>query len=186
MSYRRDLRAFTLIEMLVVIAVIAILAATLVPAARKAIANAEITTARNEVESLVAVVKSYEMEYRGYPTSKNGQPADAHYGVQRGSVVDNREVMNVLRAIDGPGNVGHVLNRQKHVYIEPKEKSLDSGGNLIDPWGRQYEITMDTQFNNEVNNLPDGIADIKGRGVIVWSAGPDGQPNTKDDLRSWK
>lgn len=43
-----------------------------------------------------------------------------------------------------------------------------------DPWGRPYVVRCGEQ-------LPPGV-----QGIAVLSSGPDGKPDTADDLRSWQ
>lgn len=50
---------------------------------------------------------------------------------------------------------------------------LDKRKELEDPWGHRYNMFCG-------KNLPTGA-----RGLAVTSNGPDGQPNTADDVRSW-
>ena len=50
---------------------------------------------------------------------------------------------------------------------------LDRHKELDDPWGHRYNMFCG-------QNLPAGA-----RGLAVTSNGPDGQPNTADDIRSW-
>lgn len=68
--------AFTLIEMLVVIGIIAILAAILFPVFSSARAKARQTACIGQLHQIVVALKQYQEDYRGYP------PAPAYDGTR--------------------------------------------------------------------------------------------------------
>ncbi len=65
-------RGFTLIEMVVVLAVIAILAAILVPTIEKNIKDAKITRASNEAQVIAAAMTSFYKDVGRWPNLTNG------------------------------------------------------------------------------------------------------------------
>lgn len=67
--------AFTLIEILVVIAVIAILASLVAPNVFQHVGTARSTTARSQLEMLATALDAYRLDTGRYPTSAQGLEA---------------------------------------------------------------------------------------------------------------
>lgn len=187
--------AFTLIELLTVIAIIAILMGLLFPAIGAVKENARRVQAKNDLMQIVAAVKHYYTEYGKMPSlvapggggganqsaSGSGEAQDQWVG---DSVADakifNSALFNTLRAIPEEPNTEHLLNPRKIIFFEgrsatnpdapragflDKEKEGQSGGAgggsggsggalkgcFFDPWGKQYCIMIDTNFDNRLD-----------------------------------
>lgn len=68
----RDLsRAFTLIELLIVVAIIAILAAIAVPNFLQAQTRAKVTRVKADMRSLATAIESYAVDHNDYPIRRN-------------------------------------------------------------------------------------------------------------------
>ena len=94
--------------------------------------------------------------------------------------------MNVLRAIDATGNSSHVNNPRRIVFLEVPAKAL-SGNNFLDPWNQQFEITLDTTYDNICDGPSSTPADsVTNHTVVVWSRGPDKTADNDDDVKSWE
>ena len=77
------LRAFTLIEMLVVVAIVGILAAILVPAVGRAKLKGKIAVTRVQIKELENAIKMYKSDYSRFPVPKDyprNQPGDFSIG----------------------------------------------------------------------------------------------------------
>lgn len=177
---RRSGTGFTLIELLVVIAIIGILAAFSMPMLNKASQSAKRAQALADLKTIETAVKAYYNDYSKFPHN-SGNVNDFSYGTLGGT--PNLQLMNVLRAMSGPGNVNHVSNPRRIMYIEIPERGLDPSGNFIDPWKRQYEITVDTGFDNDCKNVP-VYGTVAGRIVLAWSQGPE-EADPADNIKSW-
>ncbi len=140
---------------------------------------------RTMSEVILAATKYY-VRYGVWPSGQTGASVDVRYGQK----IPNREVINVLRAVDGPGNEGHRLNIGREVFlrVQPFQKmvgGVDSSGELLDPWGTPYQIVMDTDYSSLCDVDNSAYSGGIGEGVIVWSCGPDRISDTADDILSW-
>ena len=130
--------AFTLIELLIVIAIIGILMSLLFPAVNNAIDAAKKAQAKNDVTQIATAVIAYETEYGRLPDTNSGaQNVDGDW----------------LKALGG-SNVSS-LNPRQIVFIEiqgaKKSKSgTNAGGTFVDPWGGNYKIAFDGDYDNNV------------------------------------
>jgi prepilin-type N-terminal cleavage/methylation domain-containing protein len=191
--HRRSSIGFTLIEMLTVIAIIVLLAGLLLPAINMARNKAKAAKAQAEINQIVTAIRAYYLEYGRFPHG-NGNAADYNYGASLApgpAYSPNARLMSVLRAVDdgldpSVGNGGHTNNLKKIVFLEISPKSLDTTNNFLDPFGNQYEITVDTGFDNICNNMAASYPNVTGRTMVVWSLGIDKKANTADDLKSWQ
>ena len=134
-------RAFTLVEMLVVIAIIAILAGILIPVVGRAKTKAKVAASRVEMAGLETAIKSYKNDYNRWPIPKKpmgvtrwaNRGRDFTYGINEPNYVtpNNEALMDILMAEDRrrPNlsgfplgyNPEHSRNPKKNKYFEPKE-----------------------------------------------------------------
>jgi prepilin-type N-terminal cleavage/methylation domain-containing protein len=173
---------FTLIEMLVVIAVMLILMALILPALTRARITRLILLAQTEVKNIKAAAEKYYEELGTYP------PDTADYGTG-----DNPEVMST-----DPDAIYHYLGRKIRdkngkdwgPYIQLKNDYL-KGDTYVDPWGKPY--CMDSMHSIVGTKPGPTLGRVMRCGVPyppgtessnpelikvdlkVWSGGPDGK-----------
>ena len=221
MNSRAPLRfirsAFTLVELLTVIAIIAILMGLLFPALQIVKDQANKVKAKTDVVNTVAAVKQYYTEYGKYPlagvaqtgvaTTKDYVFGDAASASTAGTPNNNHLLYDILRNYpngsqtrsEGPS--GADGNPRQIVFYEGKNGIATSGmprsgfagnatggtgilGCFYDPWGAQYAVSVDSNYDNFVPvpyldfPAPSGAdlpyASAVNVGCAAWSVGKDG------------
>ncbi len=183
MNARTSLRkptngAFTLIELLAVIAIIAILMKLLFPVIISAKNQARRAEAGSDARLIVAACKNYASDYGKFPPVSSDASATVYtFGPKTKNVgvtgdqgdysLDNSELFNILRAIPSGLNANSALNKRGIKYFEhPVAKDLKNprsgfvdgtgypgwapAGALMDPWGTQYCIVLDATGADQI------------------------------------
>ncbi len=166
-SHRQSpLAAFTLIELLTVIAIIAILMGLLFPALSGAKEQARRAAASTAVRNIVNASKSYYNDYGKFPPVQSALVGNVNasgyyaYGDTSagGCAVTNDNLFDILRSINRGVNNLYAMNKRQQKYFEmgkakdpsnPRDGFVDGNeftknqGQLMDPWGAQYCIILD-------------------------------------------
>jgi type II secretory pathway pseudopilin PulG len=156
--------------MLVVIAIIAILAAILVPTLARAKTVAKRNVTKVEMLSLAAAIQQYETEYKRMPISKKAQICasenpgchDFTYGTTdfNGQPLSptcpivctydaptyqasNAELLAILRGVDKDRNPRGIVFYEAKIAAAPEAPGLGPDGVLRDPFGNPYIISLD-------------------------------------------
>ena len=164
------LLGFTLIEMLVVIAIIAILAGILFPTVVRSITRANVVKARSEAQNIEAALMLYFNEYGQLPI-RDGDHGRNDVANPGGDAIYNRNMFTILMGNDGGfgDNNSYGLNPKQTVFLTTEVPSTD--GTYLDPWGTQYFMLIDRNYDESII-YPAGTTAHRKRVVIV-SAGPD-------------
>ncbi len=178
---------FTLIEVIVVIAVVAILAAILTPTIVKNVDDSKVARAKNEVQVIGAAMTSFYKDLGRWPTSNGSDAYDRLY------------------MLNGPGNTPRYDGTVTHANWWVAYRDASTVGDLFtnhlikndpkggtwdypttgdykwhgpylaeikaDPWGSYYACNVHYFY------YPSGQPDA----VFVWSPGPDRQADTQFD-----
>jgi len=156
---KTEKKGFTLVEMLVVIAIIGILMALLFPVFTTVLKKAKTTKSKAEISQIELAWKQYLIDYKKFPSSMSGE------------TMMDKSTVKILTGDDDTDN------RRKTMYME-----LDPDEPYKDPWQNTYKVSLSTKIPQKAYD--DGTDVYKQ--VLVWSFGPDKTENTKDDIRNWK
>jgi len=137
--------AFTLVELLVVISIIAILAGLLLPAVNGALESAKKTQGKSTAVQIAAAVSTYEMEYGKLPPLSSSSSSSDTTG----------DVESFLTRILG-GVSNNIDNSRTITFLEMSSYKKGKGGTnssgaYLDPWGSAYQITLDHNYDNSIN-----------------------------------
>lgn len=174
-------------ETLIKIGLLMLTLAVLIPAWMSWQDRKQLHRTRQDIVLLLTSSEQFFADYGYWPTLHNGEYGDYRYGFD----LPNREVLNVLEAMDGVGNPDHQVNPRKIRYLdvtgtEDSDAGMDDGEEFKDPWGTPYQIVLDTDLNNTCYIDQSSYLPQIGHGILVWSCGPDRKSDTRDDILSWR
>ena len=125
--------AFTLLEMLTVVAIIALLLGLLFPAAGLVRRSARRRQAQEQSQALVQAVKQYRIAYGKWP----GQTQDAADFVGTNCAALLMDLTNNPRNTPFLGSLDNIV----------------TNNSFLDPWGRAYVIALDESVDCSITSL---------------------------------
>ncbi len=174
-------------ELMIVIAIIAILSAIAFPAFRAVQLSAIKTLAKNDANQIAQALQNYRTEYGKYPLEDIEDTAMLESDPEFMKILLSEEEEDMV----GPGE----YNTRAIVFFEGKDRKsgrgagFDEEGSFYDPWGNRYEIFLDGNYDNRIQ-IPGKEKPLR-KTVAVRSAGPDGvfaeeEGEKNDDINTWE
>jgi prepilin-type N-terminal cleavage/methylation domain-containing protein len=189
--------AFTLVELLVVVAIMTILVAILLPGIAAVRNAAKKNKARTDVAALLHAFKGYYNEYAKWPGNLNDYanwPAkEDDVEATINGIEVNDSVIKMLAGQNlwvGPGK-NEPTNPREKVFLAVPPESLVAGG-YVDPWGNPYKYMLDFNYDNSVDlNFSNfsGKTNLPNTMIAIWSRGKDKSDENGrrgDDIASWQ
>ena len=136
-------KRFTLIELLIVIAIIGILAGLVFPALGVVRNNAKKSKASSECQSLKTAIIMYESEFSCWPAKASGS-SDA--------LVSSTDYIEMCKILTGE-------NSKKMVFYEVGVGYDDTKG-ILDPWGRPYQVILDVDYDGKIKNTVQAVSEV--------------------------
>lgn len=147
----RQPRAFTLLELLVVLTLIAALTAIVLGVGRRATETGRVARAKAELAALAAALEAYRLQHGDYPRTG-----------------DHATLVQALLGRVGP--TGAPLEPAGRAWLELAKFGLDKADaatgtspELLDPWGQPYRYAYRT------------LANWTNPSFVLHSSGPDGR-----------
>ncbi|MGZ5554013.1 MAG: type IV pilin protein, partial [Chthoniobacterales bacterium] len=141
--------AFTLVEMLVVVSIIAVLIGLAFPVFQGAQNSAKNAAAKNDLTQIVAAVSAFYTEYGTYPSTYSPEMT---FDGKNGN--NNDKLFNELRgnqfATMNPRNIGFIAPPVAKDATKPKGGIGQNDGRWYDPWGQEYLVRLDTDYDRQV------------------------------------
>jgi len=175
--------AFSLVEMLVVIGLIATLMVFLVPAIVGKAAEAERDlNASTQIGQLNTATEEYYSEYGDYPESWFDDADDDQENI----------TLRTTATVMGPllGKTEDGQNRKDIAFFETDDFAQNKGGlvtrgdsaDLLSPWAtsendraQTYVIRIDADYDEKIMGLKDKKKTIRGKKILIMGAGADGE-----------
>ena len=166
-------RGFTLIELMTVIAIMAVLASLLLVGIGSAIRFSRKLTADREVQELKQAWEMYFQTYRTWPAELDGFPYNE---LEIEEIEAEGDVVRLLQGEDIDGyNVQKMLFMQFQKFSGPNKP--------VNPWGKRYFFKLDVDLDNEVagtGNATKPPSNTVRAKVVVWTL------DDEDEVRgSW-
>jgi prepilin-type N-terminal cleavage/methylation domain-containing protein len=174
MQKSRFQRAFTMIELLVVVTILMLLAGIILPGVMAGIRAAEKAQARSDCNSIVEAVKLYYGEYGNLPITSSAEFTTTNTGTGG----------DFLKRLAATNNVRRIA----FIDIAKERMTTNSSGitSMHDPWGRPYHVRLNQDTDDPSKTISVGGEQVAAL-AAAWSYGPDGDAGkTNRWICSWR
>lgn len=164
--------AFTLMELLIVIAIIGILMSLLFPAANSAIDAAKKAQAKNDAVQIATAVIAYETEYGKLPDGPTETGADI-----------NSTLLGALTGLNTNNNPRKIVFLEVNLAKKNKSgvDSLTAPTKFVDPWSNSFKIVTDANYDHTITAKGTSLR----KKVAVWTE-PTGTYSNRRAVVSWE
>lgn len=202
-------RYFTLVELLTVIAVIAILAGIAIPVVVGMQSKGRETSARADMNAIKMALTQFKSDYSVWPqvspdatlTGSGDLLIETPFAPASSLAKSEEAYDNLTEALTwnkvdstSPATPDSTFgNLKKRRYLDPPAKTVETknpktGYYKLDPWGRRYNIALDWNYNGKIdlsttNTFGGESSAIIGQ-ILVYSYGtaePDASDSSKTD-----
>ena len=189
---KKRISRFTLVEMLTVIAILAILAGIITPVVIIARQRGRITDAQSDISSMMTALKAMDSDYGEVLDKKDGKYYTSGATLQEVTVnsdnvaaVEGNAYNAFITELTAPKNGALekvAVNKRKKTYLDPRQE-FDPSANYTgqteqlyrDPWGNPYKILIKvTAEDDGLKVYKDYGKTISGK-FAIYSFGPDGK-----------
>ena len=172
-------KKFTLLELLMVMAVIAMLAALIMPAIGFVQRSAQKTKTRSQISALYLAIKQYESIYGALPLTLTSDP-----------LIVTSQYPTLIKSLCPKTTDNSIGNSRGISFLVPNADFSSTSG-FIDMWKHDLKVIM-TSSATITKGGTGGLVDTVYSNVAVWSVGPNGRDDKGstttpgDDITSWK
>lgn len=174
-------KGFTLIELIIVIAILATLAGIAYPTYMSIQGNAARTAAKKVCTDIVSAVESFKQDNNGM-LPYNNEMVEIDDKDQMYLTTTAGEDGNLIKVLTNRENddEGRRLNSTRDIYLRSDEQDqpreglfVDSSGEIhfYDPWGEPYYIVLCEEEEGCID--PFTSRRYRGKNCLVYSTGPD-------------
>ncbi|MCK5160751.1 MAG: prepilin-type N-terminal cleavage/methylation domain-containing protein [Candidatus Aureabacteria bacterium] len=175
---KQNFRGFTIIEMIAVMAIIAILMGIILPIMGVAKKKALAAKAKIMIESIGAAIKMYEMDFGDLPpdadVTGDNHPTEPLYSYLTTPWTTANASIYAGPYIEFKGDVS--------IRIGVADSEPDGKYEIVDPWGNEYH------YESDDDNGAGGDAPYRNiYSFDIYSAGPDEDLSTAaDNITNWE